>query len=288
MADTPSQTPRLAAPVARASTADAEFARLVEIMRLLRSPDGCPWDRQQTWKTLAPFVLEEASEVVEAIEQDHAQDLCGEVGDLVFEGVFLAQVAADAGTFTITDALRSVSEKLIRRHPHVFVPDPAAGTDGLGVDTPQAVVEQWEQIKVRERAAAGRTAESALDGVPPALPALARARALGAKAARTGFDWPDAASALDKVREEVAELEVEQRAGNQEAMTEELGDLLFALAQFARKAGIDPEGALRAASRKFTARFQAMERHIAGEGRQMTALNLDQLEAVWQQLKQSR
>lgn len=286
MADTPSQPPRLDAPLARDASPGAEFARLVEIMRLLRSPDGCPWDRQQTWATLAPFVLEETSEVLDAIEQHHVDDLRGEIGDLIFEGVFLAQVAADDGHFTIADALRSVSEKLIRRHPHVFVPDPAAGTEGQGIDSPAAVVEQWEQIKVRERAVSGHTHTSALDGVPRALPALAKARTLGAKAAKTGFDWPDPPTVLAKVREEIDEIEVELRSGNQAALTEELGDLLFALGQFARKAGIDPEGALRAANLKFTARFQAMEQQIAGEGREMAALSLEALEAVWEQIKQ--
>jgi MazG family protein len=285
MSDASPPTPRLPAPAAAAPTADAEFRRLVDIMRILRSPDGCPWDRQQTWKTLAPYALEEASEVLDAIERADAAGLCGEIGDLVFEGVFLAQVAADDGCFTIADALRSVSDKLIRRHPHVFVPDPAAGTEGHGVDTPQAVVEQWEQIKVREREAAGDARASALDGVPLALPALARARALGAGAATVGFDWPDPRAVLDKVREEIAELEAEHQQGRQDAVAEELGDLFFALAQFARKAGIDPEAALRAANRKFAARFQALEREVAATRGDLSALSLDELERVWQRVK---
>jgi MazG family protein len=285
MADSPA-TPRLSAPSAPTPDATGEFGRLLELMRLLRSGQGCPWDREQTWTTLAPFVLEEAYEVVDAIEQDDPAQVCGEIGDLVFEGVFLAQVAADRGAFTMADALRLVCDKLVRRHPHIFVqPDAAAGTDGHGVTTPGAVVAQWEQIKARERAAAGRPRESALDDIPAALPALQRARELGRRAAKAGFDWPDPAAVWEKVLEEVEEVRVELAEGRQARLAEELGDMFFSLAQFARKAGIDPELALRAANTKFASRFRTLERRVADQGDELHRLHPDDLEKLWQQIK---
>jgi MazG family protein len=277
---------RIPAPLAAGPSAGAEFVRLLEIMRCLRSPDGCPWDREQDWKSLVPYVLEEAYEVVDAIEQDEVDALPGEIGDLVFETVFLAQVAEDGGHFTMADALRAVCEKLIRRHPHVFVqPDDAARTDGRGVNTSVAVKEQWEEIKARERRLAGKERTSVLDGIPSALPALSRAHHLGARAAKAGFDWPDAVAVLDKVEEEIAELRAELSGGRTEGAAEEIGDLLFAVAQLARKAGIDPEAAARAADDKFTRRFQAMEREVAAAGRVVTDVTIDELEAIWQRLK---
>jgi MazG family protein len=279
---------RLQAPTAGGPDAASEFARLVEIMRLLRSPEGCPWDREQTWQTLAPFVLEEASEVVDAIERDDGPGLMDEIGDLVFEGVFLARVAEDAGRFSLADSLESVCEKLVRRHPHVFEQtDGIAGTDGAGVETAPAVIEQWHQIKAREHAAAGRARTGLLEDVPVSLPALARAGALGQKAARVGFDWPDPAAVLDKVREEIDELQSATATGAAAEVREELGDLLFALAQFARKAGVDPEAALRGANRKFTGRFHEMERRVADSGRALSDVPLGELEAVWQDVKRS-
>jgi MazG family protein len=289
MPDPPAPPGRIPAPAADTPDARGEFARLVAIMRVLRSPQGCPWDREQSWDTLKPYVLEEAYEVVDAIDRGDADDLRGEIGDLVFEGVFLAQVASDAGAFDVADALRSVNEKLIRRHPHVFVQaDAVAGTTGEGVDTPGAVVEQWQQIKARERAAAGRPHQGVLDGLPASLPALSRAHELGRRAARTGFDWPDAPAVLDKIDEEIRELRAEIDGRGTDAMAEELGDLLFALAQLARKAGLDPEAALRAANAKFTARFTAVEHDVAARGLDMTALTLDELEAIWQRIKRAR
>jgi nucleoside triphosphate diphosphatase len=285
MADAPQRPPRIAAPPPGDGTPGAEFARLVEIMRLLRSPDGCPWDREQSWATLAPYVLEEAYEVVDAIERDDAPDLCEEIGDHVFEGVFLAQVAAEAGRFTIADALRSMSEKLIRRHPHVFIESSGTTPGSASVTTPRAVIEQWDAIKAREREAASGAAPSALDGLPAALPSLARADALGSRAARTGFDWPDAASVLVQVEEELEELRETTAAGPEERIAEELGDLLFALAQFARKTGLDSEGVLRRANTKFSTRFRTLEQEVRGRGRSMSELSLDDLEAIWQQVK---
>lgn len=279
---------RLTAPVAPTADAPGEFARLLAIMRILRSEQGCPWDREQSWKTLAPYVLEEAYEVVDAIERDAATDLRDEIGDLVFEGVFLAQVASDTGSFTMTDALRAVADKLIRRHPHVFAPlDDVAGTTGEGIRTPDAVKQQWDEIKARERDAAGRAHASALDGLAAAAPSLTRARDLGTRAAAVGFDWPDAVAVLDKVEEELGEVRTALGRDAADALAEECGDLLFALAQFARKAGLDPEACLRAANAKFSARFRALERQVSREGQRVADLSLDELEAIWQRVKRS-
>lgn len=282
MADQPPAPP----PAAPSPTAEGEFARLVAIMRHLRSPAGCPWDREQTWDTLKRFVLEEACEVVDAIERGDAAGLCGEIGDLVFEGVFLAQVAADHGAFTLREALAAVNEKLIRRHPHVFAsPDLPAAPAASPITTPDAVVAQWHEIKARERAEAGEATGSVLSGVPLALPALARAEELGRRAARVGFDWPDAAQVLDKVEEEIAELREAAASGTRADVEAELGDLLFALAQWARAHGLDAEAALRGANARFTARFQEVEARVAESGRSFERFTLDELEAFWQAAK---
>jgi MazG family protein len=277
---------RLQPPKAATADAPGEFARLLEIMRVLRSPEGCPWDRAQSWKTLAPYVLEEAYEVVDAIERDAVDELRDEIGDLVFEGVFLSQVASDAGAFTMADALRAACEKLIRRHPHVFAPlDDIAGTTGDAITTPDAVKQQWDAIKARERDAAGTPRVSALDSLPTSAPALSRARDLGKRAAGVGFDWAQATDVLDKVEEELREVRSALSSDAADALAEECGDLLFALAQFARKAGLDPESCLRAANTKFSARFRALERQVSAAGQRMEDLSLDELEALWQRVK---
>ena len=189
-------------PVGR--TAGDAFGALVELMRILRSPGGCPWDREQTLDTLKPFVLEEAHEVIDAIERRDFDDLQGEIGDLIFEGVFLAQLCADEQRFTVTEALRDVHAKLVRRHPHVF--GDASGERPEGVDTPNAVKGQWEQVKADERAAKGQPRRGMFDGIPKTLPALLAAYEIGNRAAATGFDWPAAHEVLDKIEEEIGEL----------------------------------------------------------------------------------
>jgi len=250
-------------------------------MRLLRSPEGCPWDREQTLESLLPFVLEEAHEVVEAVERRDMRDLEGEIGDLVFEGVFLAQLCAEAGTFTITDALNHTRAKLVRRHPHIFAPD--EGT--AAVTTPEAVKDQWDAIKVTERAMAGKTRTSLLDGIPAAMPALLGAHRLASRAATVGFDWPTADDVLEKIHEELGELREACDAKSPDDVAEELGDLLFAVANLARKLDVDPEAALRAANRKFRTRFGAMEAQLASAGRALSETSLDEMEGAWQALK---
>ena len=276
----PASPPPHVAPPPGATPGEA-FAALVELMRLLRGPEGCPWDREQTLDTLLPFVLEEAHEVVEAVERRDMADLEGEIGDLVFEGVFLAQLCAEAGRFTIVEALNHARAKLVRRHPHVFAPD--EGTSG--VTTPDAVKEQWEAIKETERAETGRTRTSLLDGVPAALPALLGAHRLAARAATVGFDWPTPEAVLDKVHEEIDELRAARATADAAHVAEELGDLLFAVANLARKLDVDPEAALRAANRKFRMRFAGMEAWLSQSGRTLSDASLDEMETAWQAVK---
>jgi MazG family protein len=249
-------------------------------MRILRSPTGCPWDREQTLDSLLPFVLEEAHEVVEAVERRDMDELKGEIGDLMFEGVFLSQLTTESGAFTIRDALNDVRAKLVRRHPHVFAPD--AGT--AGVTTPDAVKDRWDAIKRVERAEQGRERTSHIDGVPAGLPALLRASRVSAKAAAVGFEWPAPAQVLDKIEEETAEVRDALAGGDAAHVAEEIGDLLFAVANLARKLDLDPEALLRAATRKFADRFRAMEARLTEAGTPVgtEAATLDVMEAAWQ------
>ena len=263
------------------TTPGTAFDALVALMRILRSPTGCPWDREQTLETLCPFVLEEAHEVVEAIERRDVDELKGEIGDLMFEGVFLSQLTAETGTFTITDALNDVRAKLVRRHPHVFAPD-ASTSD---VTTPAAVLTQWDQIKVAERAEKGRERTSVIDGVPEGLPALLRALRISSKAAKIGFEWTSPEHVLEKVDEEVGEVREALAAGDRDHVAEEIGDLLFTVANLARKLELDPEALLRAANRKFATRFRAMEARLQEAGTPVGTAALDVMEAAWQAVK---
>ena len=254
-------------------------------MRALRAPDGCPWDREQTQASLRPFVLEETYEVLEAIESGSPAQLCEELGDFLFEAVFLAQIADERGEFTIADAIDAICDKLVRRHPHVFARD--AGAPSL---TSGQVIEKWETLKAREREAAGRPAKqkTTLSGVPKTLPALLRAYEVSARAAAVGFDWARAKDVLDKIEEEVAELrhEVESGAtGDLSRAEEEMGDLLFAIANLSRKLGIEPEAALRRANEKFTKRFEAMEGAFAERGTPLSGASLEAMEAEWERVK---
>jgi MazG family protein len=292
----PANGSRIPPPAARGPGAGDEFDRLVAIMRALRSPDGCPWDRQQTLRTLAPYVQEEAAEVVDAIERDDTNGLRDEIGDLLFEGVFLAQLTSEAGHFTAADAVRAACEKLIRRHPHVFEqPVPPGASEGP-VETPSQVVEQWYQIKAREKPARD-TPAGLLDGIPAALPALVAANQIGRRVARVGFDWPGPRDVIDKIAEELDELRDElpprDREGvaagapiDRDRVAEELGDLLFSVAQLARALDLDPEAVLRAANRKFRARFGALEAGARADGiDDLSTLTLAQMERRWQAVK---
>ncbi len=264
------------------------FERLLDIMRTLRSPEGCPWDREQTLASLRPFVLEETYEVLEAIEQGTPAQLCEELGDFLFEAVFVARISEERGDFTIGDAIDAICDKLVRRHPHVF--ERQAGEDAI---TSGQVIERWETMKARERAAAGDAdrrskPKTTLSGVPRTLPSLLRAYEISARAAAVGFDWARPADVLDKIEEEVAEVraEVESGAtGNLSRAEEEMGDLLFAIANLSRKLGIEPEAALRRANDKFTRRFDAVEQAFAAQGRALGDATLEEMEAEWQRVK---
>ena len=248
-------------------------------MSRLRGPGGCPWDRQQTLQTLRPFVLEETYEVLHAIDSGDHEGLRGEIGDFLFEAVFLAQVQADAGRFTIRDSIMAISEKLIRRHPHVF------GTK-RGVRTPGQVLEQWEAIKAREQQAAG-SKKAVLAGLPTALPALLGAYEIGTRVAAVGFDWAKAEDVIEKIKEEVAELEAAVTNAGRGRIEEEMGDLLFSIANLARKMGLEPESALRRANQKFGKRFEQLERHLEATGRSVHGATLEEMEEAWQMVKRT-
>jgi MazG family protein len=267
-----------------------QLTRLIAIMATLRGPDGCPWDREQTIDTLKPFVLEETYEVLEAIDRHDHTALCEELGDFVFEAVFLAQLEGEAGHFTIADSLQRVADKLVRRHPHVF----ARESGEAPLESAGQVRTRWEEIKALERTSRESNGDAAerpgtlLAGIAPALPALLRAYHIGVRAASVNFDWSRTADVVDKIQEEVDELRQEVangRAVDQDRAEAEMGDLLFSIAQLARQLGIEPETALRKANDKFTQRFTTMEIAIATSGRAMKDMTLQELEQQWQQAK---
>lgn len=250
-------------------------------MATLRGADGCPWDREQTIDTLRPFVLEEAYEVLEAIDHHDHEALREELGDFLFEAVFLAQIEDEAGHFSIADALQSIADKLVRRHPHVF----ARAEGEPPVDSADKVKVRWEQIKAAERSSKH---PALLDGTTRTMPALLRAFQISSRAASVGFDWKTADDVLPKIEEEVAELkDALSDSFPSAAAEEEMGDLLFAIANLARKLGIEPESALRKANDKFTRRFAAMERSVTISGRTMSTMTLDELEQEWLRAKRA-
>src|SRR6476659_5979404 len=258
--------------------AGSAFQTLVDIMARLRGPQGCPWDREQTLASLRAFLLEETHEVLDAIDRGDADALRGEIGDLIFEGVFLAQVCADAGLFTVADSLRAINAKLIRRHPHIFDPD------GRPLETPGEVHQQWEQIKAKEQSDAGER-RSVLRGLPKSLPSLLRAYEIGTRVAAVGFDWAKTDQVIDKIEEEVAELRAAAASEGPLRTEEEMGDLLFSIANLARKLGIDPESALRKANVKFTQRFTALEDNLHARGHSVHQATLEEMEEEWGRVK---
>ena len=264
-------------------TAGERFDELVDIMRTLRSEHGCAWDKQQTLKTLRPFVLEETYELLDALDRDDYDSLKHELGDFLFEAVFLAQICAEEGRFTIADSIQSIADKLIRRHPHIF------DEHGKASLTPKQVKQQWEEIKSKERKDAGESEKTLLSGVPRAMPSLLRAYELSTRAAQVGFDWVKTGDVIDKAEEEIRELReaVATGGGTSREAEEEFGDLLFSLVNVARKLGIEPEGALRVANDKFQRRFDDVERQVVASGQKFRDLTLEQLEASWQIAKQN-
>src|SRR5215475_8098096 len=264
------------------STAGDEFTRLADIVARLRAPDGCPWDREQTIDTLKRYVLEETYEVLDAIDRHDHDALREELGDFLFEAVFVAQLEHDDGHFSIAESVKSIADKLVRRHPHVF----ARHTGEAALETADQVRTRWEEIKTEERGGTAKT-KTLLSGIPLTLPALLRAYQIGARAASVGFDWSRADDVVAKIREEVEEIQEVVSAGgiDQDRIEEEVGDLLFAIANLSRKLGVEPETALRKANDKFTRRFTAMDAAIGASGRQMRDMTLNELEAEWQRVK---
>jgi MazG family protein len=252
-------------------------------MRALRTPStGCPWDLVQTSASIAPYTIEEAYEVVDAIQRGSTADLREELGDLLLQVVFHAQMASEVGTFTFADVANGITQKMLRRHPHVFGDD-AARSAG-------AAKGFWEKIKAEEKAAKGVAASavpSVLADVPVGMPGMTRAVKLQEKAARVGFDWPDIGPVFDKIREELAELEVEVTSGDKAKIQDEFGDLLFVMANLARHLGIDPENAVRGTNAKFTRRFQGIEAALAKDGRTPVQSDLAEMDALWNAVKKA-
>ncbi|WP_428409368.1 nucleoside triphosphate pyrophosphohydrolase [Hyphococcus sp.] len=249
---------------------------LLQVMARLRSPDGgCPWDLEQNFRTIAPYTVEEAYEVADAIERGDMNGLKEELGDLLFQAVFHAQMAKEEGLFTFGDVAQEIADKMIRRHPHVF-----GEVDMRSADEQTAA---WEEQKAEERKAKGK--DGLLDDVPAGLPGLTRAVKLQKRAGRVGFDWPDARSVLDKIAEETEELKEAMDAGEKDHIEEEFGDLLFVLANLSRHLDIDPESALRRANEKFIRRFRHIEKTFAERGESLADARLEEMEAVWDEAK---
>lgn len=263
-------------------TPSRDLSRLVEIMAALRNPvGGCPWDLEQDFRSIRNYTIEEAYEVADAIEREDFDDLREELGDLLLQPIYHAQMAKEAGHFDLGDVILAITTKLIRRHPHVF-------GEVVAADAGDAQ-DRWEAIKLGERAAKagrkGQAAPSVLDDVPQVLPSLARAEKLTKRAAKIGFDWPDIEAVGAKVREELDEVAEAVRSGDATATHEEIGDLLFAVANLARKAGVDPEAALRDANSKFTRRFHYVEGRCREDGLDAKAAGLERLDGYWNEIR---
>jgi tetrapyrrole methylase family protein/MazG family protein len=253
----------------------SEMVRLRRIMEQLRGPDGCPWDREQTLESLRTYLVEEAHEVIEAIDAGSPEALREELGDLLLQIVFQARVAEERGAFDIESVMRGIGDKIVSRHPHVF----ASGR----LDNADQVLRQWEQLKADERR--GLKDASMFAGVPDALPALLKALRISSKAARVGFDWSDAAGVWTKIEEEMAELGEAVGRGDRAAVAEEIGDLLFTIANLARHEEVDPEQALQAANRKFIERFRYVEEALARDGARPEPGQRDRMEVLWEEAK---
>ena len=268
---------------AQQTPAAEAFLKLLEIMAKLRDPQGgCPWDLEQSFRTIVQHTIEEAYEVADAIEQDDLESLKSELGDLLFQTVFYAQMAREAGRFDMAEVIRGLNDKMIKRHPHVF--------GQVSIADAEQQTHAWEKQKAEERAAeaaAKGLKPSAIDGVIPGLPALTRAEKLQKRAARVGFDWPEPAQVLDKIAEETQEIRaaLEEKLPR-DSVAEEIGDLLFAVVNLARHLQIDSEGALRAANRKFERRFRRVEDILHAQGKEPAGSTLDEMGAAWVQAKQ--
>ncbi len=255
----------------------ALFERLVEIISRLRGPQGCPWDREQTPQSLKKYILEEAYEVVEAIDQGDPVEVCEELGDAIFLLTFVAYLYQEAGDFEVADVLRLCAEKMIRRHPHVF--------GDTAVANAAEVIAQWQRIKEKEARQKEKDRSAILGNLPKTMPALQRAFRVGERASRVGFDWKEAEELFPKIEEELSELREALAKGERDQVREELGDLLFTVANLARKLGVNPEEALRDNVEKFIHRFRAMEEHFARQGQDLHQVSLEEMDRVWEEIK---
>lgn len=261
------------------SSAAEKFDQLVALMARLRARDGCPWDREQTFDTIKPYTLEETYEVLDAIERRDWPHLAEELGDFLLQAVFYAQMAQEAGYFSIADALDAINAKLIRRHPHVF----GTGTAGTSAE----VLQRWDEIKAQEKAEKGTAPQLLLDNVPRSLPALMEAMEIARKVAKVGFDWDHIGQVVDKLHEELNELHDARANATQDEIEDELGDLLFVTVNLARFCKVDAEQALRRANRKFRDRFNYVEQKLAEQGRTPAGATLNEMEDLWQQAKRN-
>lgn len=255
--------------------AAGEFRKLLEIMDRLRGKDGCPWDLQQDHHSLMPYLIEETYEVIEAIDEGVPERIAEELGDLTLQIVFHARLGKEEGTFDAGDVMDSINRKMIRRHPHIF--------GDVKADTPEDVLKNWEEIKLKEKGV--RPRKSLLDGIPRSLPALLHSRRLQERAAEVGFDWEDVDGVIDKFEEEAEEMRDAIKSGDRDKMTDELGDLLFALVNVGRWLGINPEEALRRTGAKFTRRFQQIEKAARQNGKKLSDMGLYEMEEIWQASK---
>jgi MazG family protein len=258
------------------NSAGDKFQALVEIMARLRAPDGCPWDRDQTLETIKPYTLEETYEVLDAIDRQDWNDLADELGDLILQVVFYAQIAQERGLFSINDTLDAINSKLLRRHPHVFGEKSA--------ESPEDVKRIWGEVKAAEKKEKN-AAEGLLSGVPRALPALVEAQQIASRAAGVGFDWENPDQVLDKLHEELGEFAEARRSGDRSELENELGDMLFVLVNLARFVKVDPEQALRRTNAKFRKRFEYLERKLAERGKKPEDSTIEEMEALWQEAK---
>jgi len=261
-------------------SSNGEISRLLEIMKRLRDPkDGCPWDIEQSYETIAPYTIEEAYEVSDAIDQGNWQELEGELGDLLLQVIYFTQIGSEDGHFSFESVVKNVSDKMIRRHPHVF-------GEKKQYKSSDQQISDWEKIKEQERSK--NTPSKTLDGIAKNLPALTYATKLQKRAARVGFDWPDISGVTDKISEEIDELNEARNKLSLDAQEEEYGDLMFVMVNFARHLKIDPEKALRAANKKFIARFEEVEKKLAAIGKRPIDSNLDEMNNIWKIVKNSK
>jgi nucleoside triphosphate diphosphatase len=259
------------------SSAGEKFQRLIEIMARLRGPAGCPWDREQTFDTIKPYTLEETYEVLDAIDRRQWQELAEELGDFLLQAVFYGQMASEQSLFSIDDSLEAINQKLVRRHPHVFGDETARDPDD--------VLEIWGKAKAGEKAAKGRVNDGLLASVPRSLPALVEAQQIASRAAKVGFDWENPDQVLEKLHEELAEIEEARRNAGHRELEGEVGDLLFVVVNLARFFKVDPEQALRKTNAKFRDRFGYIERKLAEHGKSPAEASIEEMESLWQEAK---